>query len=64
MADEITQEKPIENETTIEEKKEPIHKIVIGEVAHFIDKNGYSSLAIGVGLIAGIFLYVKYKRKK
>lgn len=64
MEQEVKQEIPIENETTIEPKKEPIYKVVMGEVVHFVDKNGYSSIAIGVGLITGIFLYVKYKRKK
>ena len=64
MAEEIKQAQPIENVVEEKKEKQPIHKVVMSEVAQFVDKNGYSSIAIGVGLITGIFLYVKYKRKK
>lgn len=64
MESEIKQEQQIENIVEEKKEKQPIHKIVFGEVAQFVDKNGYSSIAIGVGLVTGIYLYVKYKRKK
>jgi hypothetical protein len=66
MADEVKQEQPIENENTIETPKEklPIYKVVSNQVVSFVDKNGYSSLAIGAGICVGIFLFVKYKIKK
>jgi LPXTG-motif cell wall-anchored protein len=64
MESEIKSEQPIENVVEEKKEKQPIHKVVMSEVVGFVDRNGYSSIAIGVGLIAGIFLYVKYKRKK
>lgn len=64
MEQELKQEQQIENIVEEKKEKQPIHKVVMSEVAQFVDKNGYSSIAIGVGLITGIFLYVKYKRKK
>lgn len=72
MADELKEqilEQPIENENPIEtteipKEKLPIYKVVSNQVVSFVDKNGYSSLAIGAGICIGVLLFVKYKIKK
>lgn len=51
-------------EQDIPKEKIPIHKMVFNQVTHFVDTNGYSSLAIGAGVFVGLFLFVKYKLKK
>ena len=56
--------KDVETKDETPKEKLPFLEVVKNTVYHFAETSGYTTLGIAAGIAVGIFVYVKYKRKK